>query len=68
MLIVIVRNKRYIYRFYYLEMFNNNIDDGFILVFVSKKLLESFLSCECVVKEVEKIIVFLCLRMCKSWK
>lgn len=68
MLTVTARNKRHTHRSHHPEMLNNNIDDGFISAFATKKPLESSLSRERAAKEAEKITVPLRSRMRKSRK
>eukprot|EP00105_Crassostrea_gigas_P010531 XP_011425843.1 PREDICTED: uncharacterized protein LOC105327213 isoform X1 [Crassostrea gigas] len=67
-LTVTSRNKRHTHRSHHMEMLNNNIDDGFISAFATKKPLESTLSRERAAKEAEKITVPLRSRMRKSRK
>lgn len=67
-LTVTARNKRHTHKSHHLEMLNNNIDDGFISAFATKKPLESTLSRERAAKEAEKITVPLRSRMRKSRK
>lgn len=67
-LTVTARNKRHTHKSHHPEMLNNNIDDGFISAFATKKPLESTLSRERAAKEAEKITVPLRSRMRKSRK
>lgn len=68
MLTVTARNKRHTHKSHHPEMLNNNIEDGFISAFATKKPLESTLSRERAVKEADKITVPLRSRMRKSRK